>query len=56
MAVRVIQAVFITIALAGWVLYQLLIRKKRFAQITNEVMFIVFFAAVWFGIVYFMMD
>ncbi len=47
MAVRVIQALFMAIALGCWIGYQLLFRKKTGAEINNEVMFIAFFAAVW---------
>lgn len=46
MYVRLIQAIFISIALIGWVVYQLAIRKKRFSEISNDVLAIVFFAAV----------
>lgn len=49
---RLIQAIFISIAFVGWILYQLLIRKKRFLEISNDVMAIVFFIAVWAGLVY----
>jgi len=47
MAGRVIIAFLMAIAFIGWVLFQLLIRKKRGAEINNEVMFIAFFIAVW---------
>jgi hypothetical protein len=49
---RFIQAIFIAIALIGWLAYQLLIRKKSFSEISNDVLAITFFIAVWIGIVY----
>jgi hypothetical protein len=49
---RLIQAIFISIAFIGWIVYQLLIRKKRFSEISSDVMAIVFFIAVWVGLVY----
>jgi hypothetical protein len=51
MYIRLIQAVFISMAFVGWVVYQLAIRKKRFSEISNDVLAIVFFVAVWFGLV-----
>ena len=39
--------VLVAIALVGWVVYQLLIRKKTGAEINNEIMFIAFFIAIW---------
>jgi len=56
MYVRLNQAIFISIAFIGWVVYQLLIRKKRFGEIANDVLAIVFFVAVWFGICYWLLD
>ena len=52
MYVRLIQAIFISIAFVGWIAYQLLVRKKRFSEISGDVMAIVFFIAVWVGLVY----
>jgi hypothetical protein len=49
---RVIQALFISVAFIGWTLYQLLIRKKRFSDISSDVMAIVFFVMVWAALVY----
>ena len=56
MYVRLIQAVFISLAFIGWAVYQLLIRKKRFGEIANDVMAIVFFVAVWFGLCYWLLN
>ena len=53
---RLIQAVFISIAFVGWVVYQLAIRKKRFSEISNDVLAIVFFVAVWFGLCYWLLN
>jgi hypothetical protein len=50
MAARVIIALLMAIAFVGWILFQLLIRKKRGADINNEVMFVAFFIAVWVGL------
>lgn len=47
MAGRVIIALLMAIAFVGWILFQLLVRKKRGSEINNEVMFIAFFVAVW---------
>jgi uncharacterized membrane protein len=52
---RLIQAVFIFIALVGWVVYQLAFRKKRFSEISNDILAIVFFAAVWIGLCYWLL-
>jgi hypothetical protein len=53
---RLIQAIFISIALAGWIVYQLMIRKKRFSEISNDVLAIAFFVAVWVGICYWLLN
>ena len=53
---RLIQAVFVSVAFIGWVAFQLLVRKKRFAEISNDILAIIFFVAVWFGICYWMLD
>ena len=53
---RLIQAVFISIAFVGWVVYQLAIRKKRFSEISNDILAIVFFVAVWFGLCYWLLN
>jgi hypothetical protein len=56
MYVRLIQAVFISVAFVGWVVYQLAIRKKRFSEISNDILAIVFFVAVWFGLCYWLLN
>lgn len=53
---RLIQAVFISAALIGWVVFQLFIRKKRLSEISNDIMAIVFFVAVWFGLCYWLLN
>ncbi|OQP53912.1 hypothetical protein A4D02_19650 [Niastella koreensis] len=55
MYVRLIQAVFITIAFVGWIVYQMAVRKKRFSEISNDILAIVFFAAVWIGLCYWLL-
>ena len=50
MAGRVIIALLMAIAFVGWILFQLLIRKKRGSEINNEVMFVAFFITVWIGL------
>jgi hypothetical protein len=50
MAARVVIALMMAIAFIGWILFQLLIRKKRGSEINNEVMFVAFFIAVWVAI------
>jgi len=50
MYVRLIQAIAITAAFTGWIIYQMVVRKKRFFEIKDEVLFIAFFATVWLGI------
>lgn len=47
MAARVIIALLMAISFVGWILFQLLVRKKRGSEINNEVMFVAFFVAVW---------
>jgi hypothetical protein len=56
MYVRLIQAVFISIALVGWVVYQLAIRKKGFSEISNDILAILFFVAVWFSLCYWLLN
>jgi len=50
MAARVVIALLMAIAFIGWILFQLLVRKKRGSEINNEVMFVAFFIAVWVAI------
>jgi len=50
MYVRLIQAIAITVAFTGWIIFQMVVRKKRFFEIKDEVLFIAFFATVWLGI------
>jgi hypothetical protein len=44
------------LALIGWILFQILIRRKKISEIVNEVLFIIFFIAVWLGIYYWALD
>jgi hypothetical protein len=52
MYVRLIQAIAITAAFAGWIIYQMVVRKKRFFQLKDDILAIAFFATIWFGIFY----
>ena len=54
MIVRLFQAIAVTIALTGWIIYQMIFRKKRFFELKDDILAIIFFATVWFGLVYFM--
>ena len=54
MIVRVFQAVAVTLALIGWIVYQMVVRKKRFFDLKDDILAIIFFATVWFGLVYLM--
>jgi hypothetical protein len=54
MYIRLIQAIAITAAFAGWIIYQMVVRKKRFFQLKDDILAIIFFATVWFGLAYFM--
>ena len=55
MFVRAFQAIAISIAFVGWLIYQLAIKKKRLSEITNDIFAIVFFVAIWMGIFYFLL-
>ena len=52
MVIRVFQAFILVIAFIGWIIYQVIFRKKRFSEISNDVMAIAFFLTVWIGITY----
>jgi len=54
MTFRLLQAVGITIALIGWVIYQMAVKKKSFASLQHDILAILFFVAVWIGIYYFL--
>jgi len=54
MYVRLFQAIAVTVAFIGWIIYQMVVRKKRFFELKDDMLAIVFFATVWFGLVYFM--
>jgi hypothetical protein len=56
MFIRMFQALMISIAFGGWIIYQLFIRKKKFMEISNDVIAIVFFIGVWLGIYYWLMN
>ena len=52
MTFKLIQALCIAIAMIGWLIYQMVIKKKPFASIQNDALAIVFFITVWLGIYY----
>jgi hypothetical protein len=47
MAPRAVIAFMMVLAFIGYVVFQVLFRKKSGAEYNNEIMFIAFFAAVW---------
>lgn len=47
MAPRAVIAFMMVFAFVGWIVFQVLFRKKSGAEYNNEIMFIAFFAAVW---------
>lgn len=47
MAARVVIALLMAFAFGGYILFQVLIRKKAGREYNNEIMFIAFFIAVW---------
>lgn len=47
-----LRAVATPIAFVGWILFQLLVKKKKFSQIEGDVRVIAFFLAVW-AVIYF---
>jgi len=56
MTIRIIQAVIISIAFIGWIIYQMSYKGKAFSEIRHDVMAILFFIAVWFGIFYWLIS
>jgi hypothetical protein len=40
------------LAFIGWIIYQLIFKKKRFTELINDILFILFFLAIWIGIYY----
>ncbi len=49
---RAYSYIILGLALAGWVIYQMAIRKKKFSQLKNEIFFILFFIGTWIAIYY----
>jgi len=47
--------ILVAIALIGWVIYQLAIKKKKAGQLKNEITFILFFTGLWVAIYYWAM-
>ncbi|HSC38049.1 MAG TPA: hypothetical protein VLD19_09270 [Chitinophagaceae bacterium] len=52
MTFKFMQAIGVAIALIGWLIYQMAIKKKSFASIQSDALAILFFIAVWLGIYY----
>jgi hypothetical protein len=48
-----LRAVATPLAFVGWILFQLLAKKKKFSEIEGDVKVIAFFLAVWV-VIYFM--
>lgn len=53
---RMFQALGISVAFVGWLIYQLAIKKKRLGELTNDILAIVFFVGVWLGIFYLLIN
>ena len=49
---RFIQAIVAFVAFIGYILYQLFIKRKRLAELKNDLIAIGFFALVWGSIYY----
>lgn len=56
MTFRIIQATVAIICFVGWIIWQLVYKKKAFEEIKKDVFAILFFAAVWFGIYYWLIS
>lgn len=42
-----LRFILIPVAFVGWILFQLLVKKKRFADLQNELLTITAFLAIW---------
>ena len=42
-----------SIYLIGWVFYQAIIKKRKWADLKGDVFAVLFFVAVWIGVAYF---
>ncbi|HEX7906372.1 MAG TPA: hypothetical protein VF487_21005 [Chitinophagaceae bacterium] len=47
--------ILVAIALTGWIIYQLAIKKKKVGQLKNEIAFILIFTGLWVAIYYWAM-
>lgn len=43
------------ILLVGWLLFQIIIKKRRLVDLRDDALAIVFFVAVWIGVAYLFM-
>ncbi len=50
---RLLQAIVLSVAFIGWVIYQMVFKKRSLASLQGDIMAILFFMAVWLGIYYF---
>jgi len=50
-----LRACVIPLAFLGWILFQLLVKKKKFSAIEGDVKVIAFFMAVWVLIYFFIL-
>ena len=48
-----LRYVLISILLVGWVFYQAVIKKRKWADLKGDAFAVLFFALVWIGIAYF---
>jgi len=42
----------LSVLLAGWVFYQAIIKKRKWADLKGDVLAVLFFVAVWIGVAY----
>lgn len=44
------------IALVGWIVYQLIIKKKKFGDLQGDLLMVICLIGVWVALSYFMLD
>ena len=49
---RAYSYIALGLVLSGWVFYQMAFKKKKFGQLKNEILFILFFVGIWLAIYY----
>ena len=50
--IRAYGVIFLLPALTGWIIYQLVVRKKKLAAIKNEIFFTLLLIGIWTAIYY----